>query len=96
MLLEVAFDAHVEGDVAGGAADAGAEEADVDGAVGPGLDELNIPAVGLDRRPHELDDLGDARGDIAGDLGGGWCRALGHRGMIAAGVSGLLSWRVGR
>lgn len=67
VLPQVAFDAEVEGHVAGGASDAGTVEPDVDRAVGFGLDELDVAAVGLDGGADRLDDLADSLGEGLGD-----------------------------
>jgi hypothetical protein len=60
VFLQVALDAHLEGDGGGGAADACAVEADADDLIGGDPDEFDIAAIGLDGGADEVDDLGDA------------------------------------
>jgi len=53
---EVAFDAHLEGHGAGGAAVAGAVEADLDDAGGSDVHQLDVASIGLDSWADEVDD----------------------------------------
>lgn len=104
VFLEVALDAHLEGDVGGWAADAGPVEADADDLVGGDPDEFDIAAIGLDRRADEVDDLGDALeergvgcggGGVAGGGGlhaGDHTRRLGRRVNRADAGGGIKSW----
>jgi hypothetical protein len=76
--FEVALDADLEGHGAGGAADAGAVEADADDALGGDVDELEVAAVGLDGGADEVEDAGDAF--LEGGRGGRGCGH--HCGMV--------------
>ena len=67
---EVAFDAHLEGHGGGWTANAGPEELDEDGAVGPDADEFEVAAVGLDGRPNAFEDRCDLWLEVAGRFGG--------------------------
>lgn len=60
MLAKVTLDAQLERLVAGGAADAGPEQSDLDDALTGDIDEFDIPAVRLDGRTDEIDDPRDA------------------------------------
>lgn len=74
----VTFDALGERDAAGGAPDAGAEETDPGDALGGDVDELDVPAVGLDRWPDEAEDALDAFTDVGWLLRPGGGRGRGH------------------
>lgn len=60
VVAEVSLDAHLEGHVAGGAADAGAVEADADDAGGRDVNEFEVSAVGLDGGPDTFQDTRNA------------------------------------
>lgn len=60
VVAEVFLDADLEGHVAGGAADAGAVEADADDACGRDVDQFQVAAVGLDGWPDFFKDSRDA------------------------------------
>lgn len=69
--FEVALNAHAEGEVAGGAVDARAVEADEHDAVRSHVDEFEVAAVGLDGRPDQRENTLDALVERVGGLGGG-------------------------
>lgn len=67
--LEVPLDPHLERDVGGRATDAGTVESDLHCAICRDADELDIAAIGLDRRPDEVEDLSDTLVDRRGRAG---------------------------
>lgn len=96
MFLEIALDTHLEGHVGGWAANAGPVEADADDLVRGDPDEFDITAIGLNRRPDQVDDpchalderrvglIGDWRGGMAGRLRGHGVMVCGERGATGS------------
>jgi hypothetical protein len=60
LLAEIGFDAHLQGEIAAGAADAGAVEADADDAVGGDVHQLDVAAIGHHGGADQLEDALDA------------------------------------
>lgn len=88
VLAEIPLDPKVQGDVARWAPDAGPVEADIDRSVGLGFDELNIAAVGLDRRADRFDHSGDAIGEVFGNRRDIVGDVRDHRASIATAIPG--------
>ena len=68
VVLEIAFDTHLEGHLAGGAADAGPVKANSDDTLIVQRNELNVAAVALHSGSNEVNDARDAIVDVAGGL----------------------------
>lgn len=76
--LDVSLDALGQRDAAGGASDAGTQEADTGDALGRDLDELDVPAVGLYRGADEAEDAFDALSNARRLVALGWGGSRGH------------------